>query len=489
MKKVVIIGGGVAGLGAGIYARLSGLDCTLIEKNSFVGGNLTGWVRDGHTIDNCMHWLTGTHPKTKLFRIWNEVGVLGERVKVCRPEAFAGFEHNGQQIALHRDPDKTLSRMLAISPDDARESRRFIAAVKAFGRMQAEPSRTPACLPFYLRYRSMSLGELAERFRHPLLRRMMTDLFSPELSALSLLFAYGAFCFGNADLPYGGSKAAADRMRDRYLQLGGELMTNCEAEQILIVKKRAVGVRLSDNVLLPCDAVICACDPFITFGRLLPDRYTPEKLRRARADTVGTPLFSALHAAFSCDAVSELPKNSMVIDARALDLDGHRLSHLVIKPYTNELLHQPDGKAVLQVLIFLEDREAVRWLERSRNKEAYSTAKARFGKAVKQRILERYPSLKPSLKLLDVWTPASYVRYFGSANGAFMGFAMKGGRALRYRLPSRIRGLKNVRLATQWQAIPGGLPQAILHGRQAVKTLHVSRPAKAAKLSPALSQA
>ena len=488
MKKVVIVGAGVAGLGAGIYARISGLDAIIVEKNSFVGGNLTGWERDGHTIDNCMHWLTGTHPKTELFRIWNQVGMLGERVKLCRPESFADFEYNGQHISLYRDPDKTLAKMLSLSPEDARESRRFIAAVKAFGKMQTDATRAPACLPFYLRYRNMSLGDLAARFRHKLLRRMITDLFSPELSALSLLFAYGAFCIGNADLPYGGSKAAADRMRDRYLELGGELITDNEVEQIILHDKRAVGVRLSDETLIPCDAVICACDPFITFGRLLPDRYMPKKLRRARADLIGTPLFSAIHAAFSCNASAELPKHSTVIDCRTLDLDGRRISHLVVKPYTNALLHQPNGRTVLQVMIFLEDKESVRWIELSRNKEAYRAAKSRFGKAVAQRLLARYPDLKSSMKLLDVWTPASYVRYFGATNGAFMGFAMKAGRALRYRLPCRIHGLKNVRLATQWQAIPGGLPQAVLQARRAVKTLPSPGSIKVIKITPVVSE-
>ena len=60
MKKVAIIGGGVAGLSAGIYGQMKGYQCTVIEKNHIAGGNLTGWERRGYRIDNCMHWLTGT---------------------------------------------------------------------------------------------------------------------------------------------------------------------------------------------------------------------------------------------------------------------------------------------------------------------------------------------------------------------------------------------------------------------------------------------
>ena len=38
MKKVVIIGGGIAGLSAGIYARLCGMDVEIYEKNAVPGG-------------------------------------------------------------------------------------------------------------------------------------------------------------------------------------------------------------------------------------------------------------------------------------------------------------------------------------------------------------------------------------------------------------------------------------------------------------------
>ena len=57
--KVAIIGGGVAGLTAGIYLQKDGFNVEIFEKCGVVGGNLTGWKRNGYQIDNCIHWLTG----------------------------------------------------------------------------------------------------------------------------------------------------------------------------------------------------------------------------------------------------------------------------------------------------------------------------------------------------------------------------------------------------------------------------------------------
>ena len=50
-KKIAIIGGGVAGLSAGIYAERLGYDTTIYEKNSVLGG-----VTD---YKSCQHMLEG----------------------------------------------------------------------------------------------------------------------------------------------------------------------------------------------------------------------------------------------------------------------------------------------------------------------------------------------------------------------------------------------------------------------------------------------
>ena len=47
MTDIVIIGGGVAGLSAGIYARLNGYSAQVYEMDAKAGGNLCSWEREG----------------------------------------------------------------------------------------------------------------------------------------------------------------------------------------------------------------------------------------------------------------------------------------------------------------------------------------------------------------------------------------------------------------------------------------------------------
>ena len=54
MKKIIIIGAGIAGLSAGIYALKNGFDVTIYESHFLPGGMCTAWQRRGW--NPCSGW-------------------------------------------------------------------------------------------------------------------------------------------------------------------------------------------------------------------------------------------------------------------------------------------------------------------------------------------------------------------------------------------------------------------------------------------------
>ena len=118
MANILILGGGVAGLSAGIYAQLEGHHALICERSQTVGGNLTGWHRGGCQIDNCIHWLTGTNPSSSIYPMWETLGALGDGIDVYQPESLYTCEENGVRLSLYRDLDRLERTMLVISPDD-----------------------------------------------------------------------------------------------------------------------------------------------------------------------------------------------------------------------------------------------------------------------------------------------------------------------------------------------------------------------------------
>ena len=96
VKKVIVVGGGIAGLSAGIYALKAGYEAEIYEKNAIAGGECMGWNRRGYHIDNCIHWLTGTDPDTKLWKVWKTVGAIDEDTEYANTTRFYSSRLNGR---------------------------------------------------------------------------------------------------------------------------------------------------------------------------------------------------------------------------------------------------------------------------------------------------------------------------------------------------------------------------------------------------------
>lgn len=253
-KSIIIIGGGVAGLSAGIYGQMAGFDTTIYEKNGIPGGNCSGWSRNGYYIDNCLHWLTGTLDDTMQNQIWRDLGVLGDGIAIIKRDSFFCSEWGGQRIYLWRDLERTRQDMLALSPEDEHEINCFIDYVRLADTVltsRSEPKEllhTISEMNFslthgemakaFIEYIGLNLEELANRFQHPLLQKIFLDFMAKDYEAYWLVLAYSFFVTGNGDLPEGGSMGMVRHMRDTYLRLGGRLELNTPVEQILINKKK-----------------------------------------------------------------------------------------------------------------------------------------------------------------------------------------------------------------------------------------------------------
>jgi phytoene dehydrogenase-like protein len=48
--KALIIGGGIAGLCAGVYLRRNGFETEILEMHTIPGGLATGWRKGGFTF-------------------------------------------------------------------------------------------------------------------------------------------------------------------------------------------------------------------------------------------------------------------------------------------------------------------------------------------------------------------------------------------------------------------------------------------------------
>ncbi len=476
MKRIVVIGGGVSGMSAGIYARINGFDTVICEKHSTVGGNLCGWTRDGYHIDNCIHWLTGTNPHSEEYRMWNELGVLGD-VRVLQGNTLYSCGYGGDTLSLFRDINKLEQRMLELSPEDSDEIRRLIHAVDIMQRIGGIGGdghdeglgirQRIYAIPLLMRYYRMTTGELSKCFSHPLLRKFISAFWGNEFGSLALLMVFAAFCGENGGIPAGGSCGMAKRMEKQFAALGGEVL--CDREVIRINRRGALAesVDLSDGTRLTADYVVVTCDPAAAFGSII-DAPMPKRLERQYKGR-RFKRFSAFQCAFACD-VDKLPFEGDYILSSESDFP-FEIKQVILREFSHETDYAPEGKNVLQCMTFCYENEANEFIRmREADKMSYDRKKRELSELFEKLIITDFPILNGKLRLIDAWTPATYKRYTGAEIGSFMSFALPA-KCLPFRITGAVDGIENLFIASQWQQLPGGLPIAASCGRKAVSDI------------------
>lgn len=460
MKRAIVIGAGMAGMAAGIRLAEGGWDVTILEQQAGAGGNLRSWTRQGHTIDNCLHWLNGTREGSRLHELWRSLGVLGDDVELIRQPFFYRSRLLGGVLTMWRDSVRTEEELVEKSPRDAKAVHRFFRDARAFA--SGSPTSRAAVV---LRWFRVSVGDFAASLQDPDLSVFFTDYLGREYAALGLLIAYSAFLSGDADLPVGGSPGVAARLAERFASRGGRLITGVRATGIVTRNGRATAVLTDRGEAFEGDRVIAACDPHLTFSRLLPTDLAPSALRRTDDDP-RTPHLSSLHVAFS--APDPFPPGAAwttIVQGDPAALPARTGGRLILRSFAHEPSFSPEGKTVLQAMCFVPGEEADKWLIRD---GAYAKKKAAFSEAVADAVKTAFPFFSPDV--LDVWTPATYQRFTGADRGDYIGWLVPAGLIPR-RLPERVKGISNLFIASGWCRMPGGLPTAARSGVAAANAL------------------
>ena len=465
--KLLIIGGGISGLSAGIRALEKGYSVDIYEKNANAGGCCTGWERDGYYIDNCMHWLTGTNYRTKTSKIWKKIGALSETSNLYQGEYFYKSSLGSSEIALYTDLEKTRFEMLKISPIDKKEINSFINTVKALTKMLKKENylRDSLLTPFYyfhlIKYYRLSIGELAERFTHPLLKALFSDFLPDTYSSSFLVYAYATFASGDGKVYMEGSKAFAENILKTYIAKGGKIHYNEAITKIILNDEQttATAVVSKKNEIITCDKIICACDPFYTFNVLLPNYFMPTSYKDKLIERKKYPIYSSYHIAFKVKRDKNPFFDTTLFEIPATTIGKRVITRLMIKDYS--YLYKTKESTIVQAFIYQTEEDYDYWA--SLSKDDYDKKKEEIASKIKDILVKKYACLKNNIEVLDSWTPLTFNKYYNAYYGAYMGFSFTNKSKLD-KIPHKIKGLDNVFIASSWQSFVSGLPTAASAG-------------------------
>ncbi len=480
MKKVIIIGGGVAGFCAGTYLQLNGYETEIIEKNAVAGGACIGWERSGCYIDGCIHWLTGVKPGSDLYNIWRVTDAVNPSVKIFQQDDLVKAIFGNKVITLYADVDKLKAELIAFAPEDVKEINRFAKMIKRFQKVNP-PCFKPVELMniFELLKIAFTMGgvyywvnktskilssDYANRFKNQYLRQLIGDFMAPHYNYMSMLYMLGHISANDAGIPEGGSMGVVTRLEQRYLSLGGKIRKGTEVEKVVVKDDVATGVLLKNGEVLPADWVVSTTPVEHCLNQLLDGKYHDKKFDMRLANEEVYPIYTYTTAVIKCP--KKVLDKSLSIKIKldtpiSLDRDYDYLS---FRNYGyDQSVKGAEEYCVIQASIHSDDKMYYYWKDIKDNGD-YKTAKKQVGELFLQLAKKLYPDVADELKVIDVVTPCTYERYLNSRHGSFQGFIHTDkGKSLMQN--GRIKGLKNFILAGQYIIQSGGLPAACMSGK------------------------
>lgn len=485
-KTIIIVGAGVSGMSAGIYGQQNGFKTILLEMNPRVGGLCTGWYRDGNYIDGCIHWLTGTRPGTILYEDWKNVGAIDKQDDIIYLPSWGCFDYKGTKVTFWRDLERAEREWTLIAPEDKRQIHKFFKMVADFSKVEL-PLRRPleklsfkdaiklgfkvvSVWPSYLLSMKKSCNKFAQKFKNPAIRFALTHVQPGDGNLFSMIYSYATIVEGNGGVPKGGSIFMAERMKHRYIELGGNLRVNSKVDHIIVKDNVAIGVVLENGESIFADYVVTALDPNYVTTRLLYGMYKNKEIEKRYHDPLANPTPSCVLASYEVDNILNI-NVPYAFDTEPFKLAGLNIDHIVLRSYHfDPEYYVKNGKTVINVLLDQYSYEYDYWNTLYKNQPAYKKKKEQISEMVMGRIVNKIPELKGHIRPIDVATPKTLNRYTHSSRGAYMGFLFTDKKSL-FSNNGQLKGLKNLYMAGQWLIAPGGLPLALVGGKFAIQRI------------------
>jgi phytoene dehydrogenase-like protein len=483
-SKIIIIGGGIAGLSAGVFGQKYGFETEIFEMHKVPGGQCTAWKRKGYMFDYCIGWLMGSSSGS-MNTLWKQLGALSEDVPIIGPDIFTrNINDKGQEFLIYKDMQKWEAYLRSIAPEDDEAISRMFSIINKFslsGDMEEimKPKSLRRMLPMtkvlfkmlptmipMIKYGKKSCGQFVKEmgFKNEVLKHFLGKIFNDKnFSVAAFLSLLSLFKDNNAGYPAGGSLNFSLRVASKYQELGGTLSIGKKVRKILIEEGKAVGVELSDGTIHKCDYVIAACDLHMIIYDMLDGKYIPEDIKSAFENW---PLFKPL-VQVSFGIGKEIKEEYMITNYQIPAKIGiTETDSYSILNYSYDPDMAPEGKTTM-VIRFESPYKIWEHLE----KDAYKKEKERIKEDAIILLEKSYPGIKDYIEVTDVATPLTDIEYTGVYRAAYEGFMPTKSNMNKIINPI-IKGLDNFMLAGQWLFPGGGLPPSALSGKWAIEEFY-----------------
>lgn len=288
MKKVIIIGGGIGGLGTACLLAKQGYKVTLLEKNAKLGGRANVFSADGFRFDMGPSWYLMPDVFEHFFSL------LGEKIEdhleliKLSPSYRIFFAGENRVVDVDADLEKAAALFDTLEPGSGEKLKEYVAQSAYqydIAKREFMYKNYDSLMDFFNK-RTMVEGRklsilssmdtyVKKYFKSDFVQKIMQYQLvflgsSPyKTPALYNIMSHIDFNMG-VYYPKGGIYSLIEALASIARSHGATLTTDSEVRRIITVGNQATGVELMNGDILEADIVISNADIAHTEQALLP---------------------------------------------------------------------------------------------------------------------------------------------------------------------------------------------------------------------------
>jgi phytoene dehydrogenase-like protein len=423
-KNVVIIGSGIGGLSTGIILALLNYNVTVVEKNPLPGGLMRSYRRSGIDCPVGVHYvgaLGESEPLGKMFRILGiDVNDLFERMG--QQGIIDRYIFDDSVFDLPTSIDAYEKNLYSSFPRDSAAIDVIMKNLREIARRMLDSSfLTNQGDPFQSIDYFNPMGDLLRKLNVSDGLRDVLDVPSHSVIGVTpdecpVIFHHmvlASYLFSCWRLKESGSKMT-DILVQRFTELGGRIILNDGADEIMLKSAKVIGLRQKSGDYLPADAIVAAIHPKALLGLLEEE---------------------SLKSSFRQRVLGLKETDGVIVVQVSVDAQTHReMTHNIYRLYAGEkgilnygVFYQlrrsnADGVNLLSIITKSLYGEWSKWENTNSGKRGqdYEEKKLSIAHDLLQKADKIFENLQDA-RILDVFTPLTLRDYVNCPEGSCYG--------------------------------------------------------------------